>query len=79
MNQPVKPSCLRCATPKKCAVHGCSPNTWPSEKNPTSKPPMLFNPYTGERRDSRDVESDPHGTLIIESFRDIPAASEGQS
>jgi len=40
---------------------------------------MLFNPYTGERRDSRDVESDPYGTLIIESFRDIPAASEGQS
>ena len=23
--------CLRCATPKKCAAWGCSPNTWPSE------------------------------------------------
>ena len=23
--------CLRCNTPKKCAVHGCSPLTWPSE------------------------------------------------
>ena len=23
--------CMRCATPKKCAAWGCSPNTWPSE------------------------------------------------
>ena len=32
--EPVAFSCLRCATPKKCAVHGCSPNTWPSESSP---------------------------------------------
>ena len=28
----VKSSCFRCNSPKKCAVHGCSPLTWPSEK-----------------------------------------------
>ena len=32
--EPVAFSCLRCVTPKKCAVHGCSPNTWPSEFSP---------------------------------------------
>ena len=32
--EPVAFSCLRCVTPKKCAVHGCSPNTWPSEYSP---------------------------------------------
>ncbi len=31
-------SCLRCVTPKKCAIHGCSPNTWPSEALPQRKP-----------------------------------------
>jgi len=25
------PGCMRCNTPKKCAVHGCCPGTWPSE------------------------------------------------
>ena len=30
--QTVEPvGCMRCNTPKKCAAHGCSPNTWPSE------------------------------------------------
>lgn len=24
--------CFRCNTPEKCAVHGCSPLTWPAEK-----------------------------------------------
>jgi hypothetical protein len=24
-------SCLRCVTPAKCAIFGCSPGTWPSE------------------------------------------------
>lgn len=32
--EPVAFSCFRCVTPKKCAIHGCSPNTWPSETPP---------------------------------------------
>ena len=36
--EPVAFSCLRCVTPKKCAIHGCSPNTWPSEDPPHLKP-----------------------------------------
>lgn len=36
--EPVAFSCLRCVTPKKCAIHGCSPNTWPSEDPPQRKP-----------------------------------------
>ena len=27
--------------------------------------PALFNPYTGEPRDVRDVQSDPQGILIV--------------
>jgi hypothetical protein len=27
--------------------------------------PVLFNPYTGEPRDVRDVQSDPQGILIV--------------
>jgi hypothetical protein len=27
--------------------------------------PVLFNPYTGEPRDARDVQSDPQGILIV--------------
>jgi hypothetical protein len=27
--------------------------------------PVLFNPYTGEPRDARDIASDPQGTLIM--------------
>lgn len=27
--------------------------------------PALFNPYTGEPRDARDIASDPHGQLIV--------------
>lgn len=36
--EPVAFSCLRRVTPKKCAIHGCSPNTWPSEDPPQRKP-----------------------------------------
>ena len=25
-------SCLRCVTPAKCGMHGCSPGTWPAEQ-----------------------------------------------
>ncbi|TYK74308.1 hypothetical protein FSY45_19275 [Comamonas sp. Z1] len=28
-------------------------------------PPVLFNPYTGEPRDARDIASDPKGMLIV--------------
>jgi hypothetical protein len=27
--------------------------------------PVLFNPYTGEPRDARDIQSDPQGILIV--------------
>lgn len=27
----IEKACLRCNTPKKCAIHGCSPNTWEAE------------------------------------------------
>jgi hypothetical protein len=39
--------------------------------------PILFNPYTGERRDERDVQSDPRGELIVPpGMVDIHAAQE---
>lgn len=28
-------------------------------------PPVLFNPYTGEPRDARDIHTDPNGALIV--------------
>lgn len=34
--------CMRCNTPSKCAVHGCSPLTWPAEDrvpSPTTNAP----------------------------------------
>ena len=36
MQEPVV--CMRCATPKKCAIWGCSPNTWPSENTTPPAP-----------------------------------------
>ena len=42
--EPVKPAqqrCMRCNTPKKCALYGCSPLTWPSEK-PARQEPVAF-------------------------------------
>lgn len=30
--QPVQQGCMRCNTPKKCALYGCSPLTWPAEQ-----------------------------------------------
>lgn len=30
-------SCLRCATPAKCDIWGCSPGTWPSENPPMAQ------------------------------------------
>lgn len=36
---------------------------------------VLTNPYTGQPRDYRDVESDPAGTLIVEPGKPLEAAS----
>jgi hypothetical protein len=36
--------CMRCATPKKCAIWGCSPNTWPSEFAPPAQPAPVQEP-----------------------------------
>lgn len=30
--QPAQKGCMRCNTPKKCALYGCSPLTWPAEQ-----------------------------------------------
>lgn len=38
--------------------------------------PMLVNPYTGEPRDPRDVESDPFGILVIDPFKPLLAAPQ---
>lgn len=29
--EPARPGCFRCVTPRKCAIYGCCPNTWPAE------------------------------------------------
>ena len=54
-----------------------APQAVPAETQPTHKTtgwmahrdqyavPVLFNPYTGEPRDVRDVQSDPQGMLIV--------------
>jgi hypothetical protein len=36
--------------------------------------PVLFNPYTGQPRDVRDVQSDPQGILIVPPGAAIVAA-----
>ena len=38
-------------------------------------PPVLFNPYTGEPRDARDIASDPRGVLIVPPGARLAAAS----
>ena len=40
--QPVQQGCLRCNTPKKCALHGCSPLTWPAEQPAQQEPFALL-------------------------------------
>lgn len=37
---------------------------------------MLVNPYTGEARDIRDVDSDPFGLLVIDPSKPLIAAKE---
>ncbi|WP_212646424.1 hypothetical protein [Delftia sp. PE138] len=39
-------------------------------------PPVLFNPYTGEPRDARDIASDPHGVLIVPPGAMLAAAPQ---
>lgn len=34
----------------------------------------LYNPYTGEKRDLRDVVSDPQGLLIVAPGEELKAA-----
>ena len=42
VQEPVKVGCLRCNTPKKCDIWGCSPNTFPSEQPvPPADVPIL--------------------------------------
>ena len=36
---------------------------------------MVYNPFTGERRDQRDIESDPLGQLIIPRTLPLAAAT----
>jgi hypothetical protein len=36
---------------------------------------VLFNPYTGEPRDARDIASDPQGKLIVPPGADWLAAA----
>ncbi|SDZ49521.1 hypothetical protein [Delftia lacustris] len=40
-------------------------------------PPVLFNPYTGEPRDARDIASDPQGVLIVPPGAAIQRVREG--
>ena len=36
--QPAQQGCMRCNTPKKCALYGCLPLTWPAEQREQQKP-----------------------------------------
>lgn len=40
-------------------------------------PPVLFDPYTGEPRDARDIASDPQGVLIVPPGAAIQPVREG--
>ena len=42
-------------------------------------PPVLFNPYSGEPRDVRDIHSDPQGVLIVPPGASLVAAQTGQA
>ena len=49
-------------------------NAWAYPKYSYSMP-VLFNPYTGEPRDARDIQSDPHGVLLVPPGKAIPFAA----
>ena len=53
----VEPAC-------KSPLQVHKPTGWVAHKNQYAVP-VLFNPYTGEPRDVRDVQSDPQGVLIV--------------
>ena len=40
--QPAQQGCMRCNTPKKCALYGCSPLTWPAEQSAQQEPSMFY-------------------------------------
>ena len=64
----VEPACKQ-----PLQVH--KPTGWVAHKNQYAVP-VLFNPYTGEPRDVRDVQSDPQGVLIVPPGKvDMIAAS----
>ena len=60
------------AEPVFKAAHG-----WAAPKDRYAVP-VLFNPYTGEPRDVRDVQSDPTGILIVPPGNVFPAAAKEQ-
>lgn len=63
--QPAKQGCMRCNTPKKCALYGCSPLTWPAEKPAQQKPVGYVYSVHGERTKNACIESDvPNGTPL---------------
>lgn len=39
-------------------------------------PPVLFNPYNGQQRDARDIQTDPHGKLLTPYGASMLAASQ---
>lgn len=55
-DQPAQQGCMRCNTPKKCALYGCSPLTWPAEQPAQQQEPVLcinpkvIDPATGKVR-----------------------------
>lgn len=65
----VEPACKQ-----PLQVH--KPTGWVAHKNQYAMP-VLFNPYTGEPRDVRDVQSDPQGVLIVPPGKVEMIAAEG--
>lgn len=48
-------ACFRCVTPKKCAIHGCCPNTWPSEAKEEATLQKRLDDYATEINRLRNV------------------------
>lgn len=59
-----------------CARHGEADfDTARARAALQSRAPVLFNPYNGQPRDVRDVQSDPQGTLIVPPGAMLQAAT----
>jgi hypothetical protein len=68
--------CMRCATPKKCATWGCSPNTWPSEN---TTPPNVATPLAAQQeiqRLSALVRAQQITIEKLEALQPAPAQEE---